>query len=135
MIHTREAEDDTISVLRAVGADARGVVHCFTGTIDLARKALDLGFCISMSGILTFPRSVALREVAAFVPVDRLLVETDAPYLAPVPYRGKRNEPAWVAETSRALAALRSLDRDVLERQLADNLSTLIPEMTHVPSR
>lgn len=135
VIHTREAEDDTISVLRAVGADIRGVVHCFTGTIDLARKALDLGFCISMSGILTFPRSVALREVAAFVPVDRLLVETDAPYLAPVPYRGKRNEPAWVAETSRALAALRSLNRDVLERQLADNLSTLIPEMTHVPSR
>lgn len=135
VIHTREAEDDTVSLLREAAPGIRGVVHCFTGTIDLARQALDLGFYISMSGILTFPRSTALREVAAFVPADRLLVETDAPYLAPVPHRGRRNEPAWVAETSRALAALRAIPDDALERQLADNLSALIPEMPHVPSR
>ena len=87
-------------MLREAGhGRVRGVMHCFSGTLDEARQALDLGFYISLSGIVTFPKAAALREVAAFVPDDRLLVETDAPFLAPVPHRGKRNEPAWVAET------------------------------------
>ncbi len=97
-------------------------MHCFSGTIDEARRALDLGFYISLSGILTFPKAGALRDVAAFVPDDRLLVETDAPFLAPVPHRGKRNEPAWVAETLRRLAACarRADQRDVAASSTAN---------------
>jgi TatD DNase family protein len=82
-------------------------MHCFSGTREEARRALDLGFLLSLSGILTFPRAGALREIATFVPADRLLVETDAPYLAPVPHRGRRNEPAWVQRTVQTLAATR----------------------------
>src|SRR5207249_4224685 len=105
VIHTREATPDTMAVLRETGGRVRGVLHCFSGTLDDARLGLDLGFMISLSGILTFPKAQSLREVAAFVPADRLLVETDAPFLAPVPFRGKRNEPAWVVETLTRLAA------------------------------
>lgn len=109
VIHTRAASDDTLAILREAGgfdsADtlplARGVFHCFTETADVARAALDLGFYISFSGILTFRSASDIREVAAFVPLDRMLIETDSPYLAPVPHRGKTNSPAlvpWVAE-------------------------------------
>ena len=107
VIHTREASDDTFALLRHAGPGLRSVMHCFTGTLDEARQALDLGALISLAGILTFPKAESLRDVARFVPEDRLLVETDAPFLAPVPHRGKRNEPAWVAETLAALAAAR----------------------------
>lgn len=107
IIHTREAAEDTVAILQAAGRALRGVMHCFSGTRDEARRALDLGFLLSLSGILTFPRADALREVAAFVPADRLLVETDAPYLAPVPHRGRRNEPAWVQRTVQTLAETR----------------------------
>ncbi len=106
VIHGREAEDDILAVLRESG-QTRGVFHCFTGDTAMARRALDLGFHVSLSGILTFPRAESLREVARYVPADRLLVETDSPYLAPVPYRGKRNEPAWVARVVEALAGER----------------------------
>jgi TatD DNase family protein len=107
VIHTREATADTVAVLREAGRGAvRGVMHCFSGSIEEARLALDLGFFISFAGILTFPKAEALRDVARFVPADRVLVETDAPFLAPVPHRGKRNEPAWVAETVGRLAGL-----------------------------
>jgi len=110
VIHTREAMDDTVDVLREAGAGrVRGVIHCFTGSSDDARRALDLGFFISFSGILTFPGATALRDAAALVPLDRLLVETDAPFLAPVPYRGKRNEPAWVVQTLAVLAAAKGV--------------------------
>ncbi len=110
VIHTREAMDDTVDVLRAAGQGrVRGVIHCFTGSSDDARRALDLGFYISFSGILTFPRADLLREAARLVPLDRLLVETDAPFLAPVPHRGQRNEPAWVVQTLAALAAVKGL--------------------------
>jgi TatD DNase family protein len=129
VIHARESLDDTVAVLRGAGPDVRGVMHCFTGTIDEARQALDIGFYISLSGILTFPRSAVLRDVAAFVPLDRLLIETDAPYLAPVPHRGRRNEPAWVVETLRALAGLRSLPVDELSSRLALNTAALIPAL------
>ena len=107
IIHTREADDDTFAVLAGEGRGIRGVFHCFTGGVDRARKALDLGFHLSIAGIVTFPKATDLHEVAAFVPDDRLLVETDSPFLAPVPYRGKRNEPAFVARVVEAVATRR----------------------------
>ncbi|MEO7191045.1 MAG: TatD family hydrolase [Vicinamibacterales bacterium] len=124
-IHTREATDDTLAIIRQA-AGVRGVMHCFSGTVDEARAALELGFYVSLSGILTFPRSGNLRDLAAFVPDDRLLIETDAPFLAPVPHRGKRNEPAWVAETFAVLAATRGTSAAALAERLATNFSTLI---------
>jgi TatD DNase family protein len=108
VIHTREATDDTFEILdRAGGGEVRGVFHCFTGDAAMARRALDSGFHVSFAGIVSFPRASALREAARVVPRERLLVETDAPYLAPVPHRGRRNEPAWVAHTIAALAEAR----------------------------
>lgn len=108
VIHTREADDDTIDALRGEGGgDVTGVFHCFTGDAALARRALDLGFHVSFSGIVTFRSASAIREAAAIVPHDRLLIETDSPYLAPVPFRGKRNEPARVARVLEAVAEVR----------------------------
>jgi len=127
IIHTREAADDTFAVLRdAGGGKVRGVMHCFTGTSEEARRALELGLFISFSGILTFPRANELRQVAALVPADRLLVETDAPYLAPVPHRGKRNEPAWVDHTLRCLAEVRRVAPDELAGQIVANFQAFI---------
>ncbi len=112
VIHTRAASDDTISILKEEGeqggpGSAGGVFHCFTETLEVARQALDLGFYISFSGILTFKSAAELREVARFVPDDRFLIETDSPYLAPVPYRGKTNNPSYVPFVARQLAELR----------------------------
>ena len=109
VVHTRDAEDDTAEMLtRAVGeGGVRGVLHCFTGSAELARKALDLGFFISLSGIVTFKNARDLQETAKQVPLDQLLVETDAPFLAPVPNRGKTCEPAFVADTAAFVAELR----------------------------
>jgi TatD DNase family protein len=104
VIHTREADADTLRILREAGGGVRGVFHCFTGDEALARAALDLGFHISFSGIATFPRAESLRHVARLVPADRRLIETDSPYLAPPPFRGKRNEPAWVARVAAIVA-------------------------------
>ncbi len=129
IIHTREATDDTIAVLREASPAVRGVIHCFSGTRAEARLALDLGFYISLSGIVTFPRATELREVAAFVPSDRLLVETDAPYLAPIPYRGKRNEPAWVTETIKVVAAARGVTADALLATVAANTVAFVPAL------
>jgi TatD DNase family protein len=126
VIHTREATDDTIAVLRNASPPVSGVMHCFTGTTDEARRALDLGLHISLSGILTFPRASSLREVASFVPADRLLVETDAPFLAPVPHRGRRNEPAWVALTVEHLAATRGESVETLAATVARNFHALL---------
>jgi TatD DNase family protein len=127
VIHTREATDDTHAVLRDAGhGRVRGVMHCFTGTVEEARRALDIDFYVSLAGIVTFPRADSLREVARFVPADRLLVETDAPYLAPVPYRGKRNEPAWVAETTARVAEVRRLTTAALGDETAANFAILI---------
>ena len=108
VVHTREADDETAAILEEEGAgEAGGVIHCFTGGLDLARRALALGFCISFSGIVAFPRAATIQQVARETPADRLLVETDAPYLAPPPHRGKRNEPAFVVEVARRVAELR----------------------------
>jgi TatD DNase family protein len=107
IIHTREAQEDTIAILREEGASAvGGVFHCFSGDAELAKAAMDLGFYISFSGILTFHNAAMLREVAKTVPLDRLLIETDCPYLTPVPHRGKRNEPAYVCLVAAQLAAV-----------------------------
>lgn len=106
IIHTREATDDTFEILAQV-IGVRGVFHCFTGDVAMARRALDIGFYLSFSGIVTFPKAEDIRAAARLVPDDMFLVETDSPYLAPVPFRGKRNEPAYVARVVEAVAAVR----------------------------
>lgn len=126
IIHTREAATDTIRVLQEEGAElAGGVMHCFTESWETARAALDLGFYISISGIVTFRNAEALRAVAVRIPADRLLIETDAPYLAPVPHRGKTNEPAYVRHVAEELAKLRGTTLDELARLTTENFFTL----------
>lgn len=127
IVHTRDADDDTIAVLEdEMGKGAfTGLIHCFTGTQRLADAALALGFFISVSGIATFRNSGALRAVLAAVPPDRLLVETDAPFLAPVPLRGKTNEPAFVVHTAKMLAGLKGLSEDDLAAATTDNFFRL----------
>jgi TatD DNase family protein len=112
IIHTRDAESETIDILRTeyVGAERRGVFHCFTGSKELAQQAIEIDFMISFSGIVTFRKAGDLREIAKQVPLENLLIETDCPFLAPVPYRGKRNEPAYVVEVARCIAELRGVD-------------------------
>lgn len=114
IIHTRDADDDTIRILREEGAGTdprvRGVMHCFSGSRDLAMQSLEIGFYISFSGILTFKKAQELRDIARDVPMDRILVETDAPYLAPEPLRGKTNEPAFIMHTLRKIAEIKGLD-------------------------
>jgi len=114
VIHTREAWDDTFDLLRAHGAPSRTVFHCFTGGRDEAARCLDLGAFLSFSGIVTFPKAPEVREAAAFCPLDRMLVETDAPYLTPVPHRGKPNQPAYVTHVGAAIAELRGIDVDAV---------------------
>jgi TatD DNase family protein len=115
VVHTREADAETAEILEQEGArESGGVIHCFTGGPDLARRSLDLGLLISFSGILAFPRSELIQQVAREVPEDRLLVETDAPFLAPPPHRGKRNEPAFVVEVARRLAGLRRVSEQAI---------------------
>lgn len=134
VIHTREASQDTLAILKEEGEDGSsgavgGVFHCFTESLDVARQALDLGFHISLSGIVTFKSAQELREVAAWVPLDRLLIETDSPYLAPVPYRGKTNQPAFVADVGRAVAHLRGLTVERLAQATSQNCLRLFSQM------
>jgi TatD DNase family protein len=124
IIHAREADDDVAHMLREKGA-AAGVLHCFSSGRGLAEAALELGFYISISGIVTFRNADELRAIVRDVPLDRLLVETDAPYLAPVPYRGKRNEPAYVAATAAAVAALKGIAPDALAAATTENFFRL----------
>jgi TatD DNase family protein len=122
VIHTRDADEETLAILEHEGrGDVRGVFHCFTGDARLARAALDLGFHLSVAGIITFPKASALRDTIASVPLDRLLTETDSPFLAPVPHRGARNEPAYVARVVERLAELLSLDSAVVAAQTTQN--------------
>jgi TatD DNase family protein len=126
VIHTREAEDDTIAILREEGGgQVRGVLHCFTGSPWLAGRGVDLGLYVSLAGIITFPKASGLRETVKSVPLDRLLAETDSPFLAPVPHRGQRNEPAHVALVVAALAALHGVEPANLAGRLADNFNAL----------
>ncbi|HEX6973363.1 MAG TPA: TatD family hydrolase [Vicinamibacterales bacterium] len=124
VIHTREATDDTFRILRAAPG-VRGVFHCFTGDRDMARAALDIGFYLSFAGIVTFPKAAELREVAKLAPEDRLLAETDSPYLAPVPFRGTRNEPAHVARVVESLAEARGVPRARMAEAVARNFQSL----------
>ena len=126
VVHTRSASADTLAVLREEGAEAAGgVFHCFTETDAVARAALDLGFYISFSGILTFKTATELREVARFVPLDRCLIETDSPYLAPVPYRGKTNSPAYVPFVARQIAELKGVEVEAVATATSANFERL----------
>ena len=131
VIHTRDADADTIRIITEESRGRlRGVFHCFSGNAEAARRALQTGFYVSLPGILTFPKADALREAARIIPVDRLLIETDSPYLAPVPHRGKRNEPAYVIEVLDHLAAIRGMERSELGAALFRNFDTLFEPLT-----
>ena len=125
-IHTRDAEEDTAAILTG---DVCGVMHCFTSSWDLAKKMLDRGFMFSASGIMTFKNADDIRETFKKIPIDRIVIETDAPYCAPVPYRGKTCEPAMVIETARVLADIKNLQMDDLESVLAQNVKRLYPKI------
>jgi TatD DNase family protein len=130
VIHTRSASDDTLAILREEGEDgvgnlAGGVFHCFTESMQVARAALDLGYYISFSGIVTFKSAQDLRDVAAFVPLDRMLIETDSPYLAPVPYRGKTNSPAYVPLVARQIAQTRGIALEAVAQATSRNFEAL----------
>lgn len=127
IIHTRSAKEDTLRMLREADLPNAGVLHCFTEDWDMARQALDLGYYISLSGIVTFRNASELREVARQVPADRLLVETDSPYLAPVPHRGKPNEPQFVHDVASFLAELRGESFEQLQQSTTDNFHRLFP--------
>jgi TatD DNase family protein len=126
IVHTREAAADTLEIMREEGAsEVGGVMHCFTESWDVARRAIEMGFYISFSGIVTFRNAVQVQDVARRVPLDRLLVETDAPYLAPVPYRGKRNEPAFVRQVAECIATLKDTSIQLVEDISSRNFFTL----------
>jgi TatD DNase family protein len=126
IIHTRDADEDTIKCLTNYGqGKACGVFHCFSGNAELAQQALNLGFYISFSGILTFKNAESLRQIAQEVPLNRILVETDAPFLAPIPFRGKRNEPAFTRYTAELLANLKNLSYSAIETATTNNFFTL----------
>lgn len=126
VIHTRQASEDTLAILRESGqGQVGGVFHCFTESLDVARAALDLGFYISFSGILTFKNAADLREVAQFVPLERCLIETDSPYLAPVPYRGKTNSPAYVPHVAAQVASIKGISTEDVALATTRNFETL----------
>jgi TatD DNase family protein len=126
IIHTRAAAADTLRLMAEEGADAvGGVMHCFTETAEVAQRALDMGFHISFSGIVTFKNASELQSTAAQIPMDRLLIETDAPYLAPVPHRGRQNEPSFVPFVARKLAELRGVDKETIAGATTDNFYRL----------
>jgi TatD DNase family protein len=125
IIHDREAHAETLAILKTRKHRLRGVLHCFSGDLSMARECLDMGFHLSVAGPVTYKNADQLRAVAREIPADRLLIETDAPYLAPQPWRGKRNEPAHVVETARCLAELRGVAAEELERQTEENASRL----------
>lgn len=127
IVHTRDAKQDTLAILQEAALPEAGVMHCFTEDWDMAKAALDLGYYISFSGIVTFKNASALREVALKVPADRLLVETDSPYLAPVPHRGKTNFPAYVADVAEFVAQLRGVSYEELAAQTTANFKRLFP--------
>jgi len=128
IIHTRNASDDTMRILKEEGADqCRGVMHCFAEDWEVAKKALDLGFYISFSGIVTFKSATTVQEVARKCPIDRILVETDSPYLAPVPLRGKQNEPAFVRHTAQYVADLKGVPLELLAETTTANFFELFP--------
>lgn len=135
VIHTRDSADDTLRILAEEGAgEVGGIMHCFTESWTIARQALDLGFYLSFSGIVTFRNAAQVKEVASRTPLDRILVETDAPYLAPVPYRGKLNQPAYVRYVAEEIARLRNMDFASLAQTTTENFFNLFPQTREVLS-
>lgn len=133
VVHTRAAAEDTLRIMREEGAaEVGGVMHCFTESRAVAEEALRMGFFISFSGIVTFKNAAAVRDVAAACPLDRLLIETDAPYLAPVPFRGKTNEPGFVPHVARTVAEVKGLDTAAIGRLTAENSSQLFKELREI---
>ncbi len=126
IIHTRSAAEDTLRIMREEGAGSvGGVMHCFTESLEFAQQALDLGFYISFSGIVTFKNALSLKEVAKAVPLERVLIETDSPYLAPVPHRGKVNQPAWVSHVAEEIARLRGISLETVAKATSANFFRL----------
>jgi TatD DNase family protein len=136
VVHTRDADEDTAALLKdeSQGGRLTGVLHCFTSGQKLALEAIDIGFYISFSGIVTFKNAEVLRDVVRAVPLERMLVETDAPFLAPVPKRGKRNEPAFVAHTAAFIAGLKGVSADELARTTTENFHRLFPKARRASS-
>jgi TatD DNase family protein len=126
IIHTRAADDDTIRIIgETSGGKSRGVMHCFSSGVEMARKSLDLGYYLSFSGIITFKKADEIREAVKYAPLERILVETDAPWLAPIPHRGKRNEPSYVVHTAQMVAQLKEVPLEEVARKTTDNFFTL----------
>lgn len=126
VIHTREAAQDTLRLMQEENAhESGGVMHCFTESVDVAQAAMDMGFYISFSGIVTFKNANAIREVAAYVPLDRMLIETDSPYLAPVPYRGKTNQPGYVRHVAETLSGVKGVSVDEVGARTTENFFRL----------
>ena len=128
-IHTRDAEDDTKVILQEFKGRVKGLLHCFTGTWDLAKAGLDAGFNVSISGVVTFKNAEPLREVVQKLPLDRLHVETDAPFLAPVPYRGKTNHPGWIVHTAQTVADLHKISLETLSHHQRRNAHQLFDKL------
>lgn len=128
-IHTRDAEEDTVEILKEFKGDVTGIIHCFTGTDWLARQCLDLGYNISISGVVTFKNAESLRDVVRMTPVDRLHVETDSPFLAPVPMRGRKNTPAFVVHTAKLVAELKNISIEELCTQTRVNALKMFPKI------
>lgn len=130
VIHSRDADTDTVNCLRSEEAqDVKGIIHCFTGSAEMAKDCLDLGYYISISGIVTFKNAVNLQEIVKWLPLDQLLIETDSPYLAPIPYRGKPNQPAYVVHVAEKVAQLKSLPLNVVVEQTTQNFLNLCPKV------
>lgn len=130
IIHTRDADDLTIEMLNKHRDRFTGLIHCFSSdSLNFARKCLDMGLYISISGIVTFKKAIALKDIVRFVPLDRLMVETDAPYLAPEPYRGKTNEPSFVKRVAETIAELKQIDYEIVEKQTTDNFFNLFSKV------
>lgn len=128
IVHTRDARHDTIEVMRSEHAErGGGVMHCFTETLDMAKTALDLGFYISFSGVITFKNAAEIRDVCSYVPMDRILLETDSPYLAPVPYRGKINRPCWVSYVAEQVADVKDMTTEEVAKITGQNFYNLFP--------
>jgi TatD DNase family protein len=131
-IHTRDAEEDTVAILNEFRGRVSGIIHCFTGTQWLAEKCLDVGMNISISGIVTFKNADALRDVVRFLPLDRMHVETDAPFLAPIPMRGKQNTPAYVVHTAKYVAGLKQISEEKFALQMRENAHRVFPKITRL---
>ncbi|MES3037143.1 MAG: TatD family hydrolase [Bdellovibrionota bacterium] len=129
-IHTRDAEEDTLAILGEFKGKVKGIIHCFTGTRELAFGCIDLGFNISISGVVTFKNAQSLRDTVRDLPLDRIHVETDAPFLAPIPMRGKKNEPSYVVHTAQVVADLKGITLEQLATQTRQNAHTLFTKIT-----